>query len=802
MKKGFLELKFNSADSWYNELWLRPVDDKTLGNIKKARSTYSAMEENGVDPREGTKYSFVLDNMRVSMRLFDTDDNDITDEAINHSDNREIPTFWFYKDREDLERLYDIDLDTPDEELEEYDIEEKKEMLFLESANNCTFPTEGYTIRPFVKTIKALKEGKIDRKDFLNFFFRRTLKKSSGLMAIDFYNHCDACNVTVRYPVEWDGEFDFSKVCFPSWDEMVSDKIKLFEKVHLGYETVMVDAVVYDGRMSFGHPEIDDFDENGEELLDALSYQRSEYEAVINYKDLLKKGAYDEDKDDDEFIKQRDGLHKSYNGYIDIHGNFINNEPIDSGEPFNNGIAWVKQNKKTGLIDKNGNFLIKPKTMTYHKFSDGLAWIKVGKNYGFINEAGEIVLEKLPKVGDFHDGLAWVEVNGKYGFINKSGEYVVEPKFDEVGNFIDGHAEVSIKCKYGWIDRTGELLINLDYGYIDDYSDNAVVVYNKCGSKCGLVTDTGRVIVKPKFGEIWLRDNTYALVELNGKWGVIDMEGKTVIKTKYSDLLYLGDDLFAIKTDNGWGIADKSGAIIVEPQFEYFEPFKGCERIWVKINNKWGIIDKVGNYIVKPQFERYVCDYLDYSSEYYRYIFVWSEDKVGLVNSAGAIVIEPQFEKIKDLTSDAGTYFGVKTDGKWGVMDKNCDYTVEPKFDAIDKQDFYSWLWVELDGKVGFIDYTGGCVIPIKFDGLSVVRKGLIRFNLNGKIGFGTLVNGSFKVIIEPRFDDFDNRIDDRLIAVKENGRYGLIDSDGKIIVEPKFTRIDDFSEGLAYAEM
>ncbi|MFK0495250.1 WG repeat-containing protein [Campylobacter coli] len=57
---------------------------------------------------------------------------------------------------------------------------------------------------------------------------------------------------------------------------------------------------------------------------------------------------------------------------------------------------------------------------------------------------------------------------------------------------------------------------------------------------------------------------------------------------------------------------------------------------------------------------------------------------------------------------------------------------------------------------------------------------------LNGKIG---LIDKSGKIVIEPKFDSIWS-FREGLAKVGLNGKYGLIDKSGKIVIEPKFDDI------------
>lgn len=97
-------------------------------------------------------------------------------------------------------------------------------------------------------------------------------------------------------------------------------------------------------------------------------------------------------------------------------------------------------------------------------------------------------------------------------------------------------------------------------------------------------------------------------------------------------------------------------------------------------------------------------------------------------------------------------------------------------------------------GDLEDLKYAGGMsegVIP-------VVRKGerICYYNKDGKLKF-TLdpVNGMEITSVSGIFHD------GRAIICNEEGKYGVIDSDGKVIVEPKYHYIAEYRDGLAIAK-
>src|SRR2546421_11859187 len=64
----------------------------------------------------------------------------------------------------------------------------------------------------------------------------------------------------------------------------------------------------------------------------------------------------------------------------------------------------------------------------------------------------------------------------------------------------------------------------------------------------------------------------------------------------------------------------------------------------------------------------------------------------------------------------------------------------------------------------------------------------------NGKWGY---IDGTGKVVIEPRFSWAEEFSEGLAAFENEDGKYGYIDETGKVVIEPKFDNWTEFSEGL-----
>ena len=134
---------------------------------------------------------------------------------------------------------------------------------------------------------------------------------------------------------------------------------------------------------------------------------------------------------------------------------------------------------------------------------------------------------------------------------------------------------------------------------------------------------------------------------------------------------------------------------------------------------------------------------------------------------------------------------------KYGVMDYNGNVIVEPKYDRLEK--FHEGLAAaEKDGKWGCIDKEGREVIPFKFEdeiwfenGFSIIK------GIDGRYGYINKKGEEFYIKNSEKYDELYKNSDD-LYTVKRNGKKGVINKKGKVIVPIKYDDVDDFHEGMA----
>ncbi len=295
-------------------------------------------------------------------------------------------------------------------------------------------------------------------------------------------------------------------------------------------------------------------------------------------------------------------------------------------------------------------------------------------------------------------------------------------------------------------------------------------------------------------------------------WGVVDEEGRVRIAFKYRSLRYEDnlndeDNLYVCRTDRGYGLVSTSSGEILSTTYSDLTD-EGGERWSVRRNGKMGIV-KVGEANGSFRVETIVpCEYDQVQTinddEYY---FVTNGPLHGLLRWDGKTIIACVYNDI-DLNKYVG-FFSVKRNGQKGLMSKTGEELVPCAFDDCGVIDEH-FLWTRKDNTYGIYSSEGEKVQPCKFSSFFVYegkKKKEVSLSdfaqldqrkhpdlyavVSGKVG--TLDSKKFTTKLPCAYDylsDFATRMkitngvltEQRLAVCRLNGKYGIVNSEGKQI--------------------
>ncbi|MCP3926435.1 MAG: WG repeat-containing protein [Desulfobacterales bacterium] len=305
----------------------------------------------------------------------------------------------------------------------------------------------------------------------------------------------------------------------------------------------------------------------------------------------------------------------------------------------------------------------------------------------------------------------------------------------------------------------------------------------------GIRNFEGKEIIKESCDFIGKLNEGYGRISLNGKWGYINKDGKIIIKTSYDYANDFKDGVAPVKVGNRWFLINQKGKKVSKNGFykvgKYFSkkfvPVKTGERQpWSYLNTENNSIHKIKT----PLYTMYEKIGMIVLSDY--------KNKI-LVDLDGKLVLPYFFPYVWPVNNDR---FIVKAGKKYGVVDKKMKKIIPFIYSKISYLTEYDskkpFFTVKQFNDEGLFDYNGKIVLPTGSGSISQLSKKIFkRWYFDGtktklyKVG---LEKPIFRAgSIERVFPDY--------FTFKNQEKWGVVDTSGKIIIEAKYDKIERGAE-------
>lgn len=212
----------------------------------------------------------------------------------------------------------------------------------------------------------------------------------------------------------------------------------------------------------------------------------------------------------------------------------------------------------------------------------------------------------------------------------------------------------------------------------------------------------------------------------------------------------------------------------LDPFDQKIKPFKE--------NNKYGYKDENGNVIIEPKY--------DYADKFQHDLANISlTNKVALIDRTGKIVIP--FGIYDIIYSFREGMAMVSKSKKFGFIDITGKEKIPCSFDEADF--FRNGLsTVKKNNKEGIIDTSGKAIVPIVYEKIIQMQAfNLIKVKLNGKWGY---INYQGQVFINPQYDELDQPWYGMIMA-KKDGKFGYFNNKGELVIPCKYEQANPFTE-------
>lgn len=299
----------------------------------------------------------------------------------------------------------------------------------------------------------------------------------------------------------------------------------------------------------------------------------------------------------------------------------------------------------------------------------------------------------------------------------------------------------------------------------------------------GFVDTTGREIVGCVYDQLESFRSGLIKALNNNKHYYLDKLGNVAIKIDSLEGRDFIGEIASFFLNGKLGFINKKGQIVQPNKYSDINPFRNPEGIIkVVLNGKHGYIDSVGNERLSAKY-----DELMYKKEC---IIALKNKKYGVLNAKGKEIIPFIYDNV------TGYYDGVicvKLGDNWGIIDLSHRFIVplRLKYDYVAGFD-NGYSVVRKNNKYGIINKKGIEIFPVKYDGIGIFSKeGIAGFRLGDKLGF---VNSDGKIVVPPKYEDAYPMFNG-LSRVKYKGLQGYINVKGEEVITPKYLAASDFSK-------
>jgi hypothetical protein len=355
------------------------------------------------------------------------------------------------------------------------------------------------------------------------------------------------------------------------------------------------------------------------------------------------------------------------------------------------------------------------------------------------------------------------------------------------------------KGKWGIIDKKKKVMVPFEFKQIEE-TPEGLFRLTSLDDKFGLANKQGKIVVAPQYDNLnpYYLGNGLIPVALQDKWGYINLEGKEVIPCKYDAVYQFGRGGIACVEWNGKkGLIDTKNQIVTPFEYDYLNyetiylaSAQDSKYISASQNEKYGMLDIQGRVVIPCVYDSYMYEY---TSSTEQPIFITQlKGKYGAIDKNENVLIPFEYD---ELTYGNG-YYQMKKGQLWGWQNVSTQKAIAPTYQSIDLLTKNVYM-VQENNQYGLVDtHTGNKITAIEYQSMGYLfyqselgdyinyayeDYGLIPAQLNGKWG---LVNMEGKVIVPFELDKvYEFEKDNRAKIVKGN-QTGYLDKTGKVYFE------------------
>ena len=442
----------------------------------------------------------------------------------------------------------------------------------------------------------------------------------------------------------------------------------------------------------------------------------------------------------------------------------------------------IYENNKWGVIDNKGNKIIEP---TYDEMivipdkneSVFICTYDVDYTTGeyktkVLNEKGKTILEDYNKIEALENSTdldVWYEKevlkfeeNGKYGLVDYDGKVVLDAEYSDIYTMPGVENNVNI------------------------VKDNKIGVYNIA---------TNDIVIEPVYTHVVALTNNssdgYIVKDDTGMMGLIAADKKQILQCKYTEIKgFSGIKNYVVTENNIVKLLDENEKVVLDSGYDSIEDVHTSEVV-VKVSGKYGVISKDGTKLINPEYDSLVYAFGNY------YI-AGKDGKFGLIDTSNNVKINFNYI-VMNYAKEAGIFVADKDYENSDIIDSSLNIVLEDVI-VTELNEEYGYFRVRVNDNYKYYNFK----LEEKTNIQVLSTNTLFLFKENGKYGY---VNKNGDVIVDPIYDDATEQNQYGYCAIKKDGLWGVLKSDGTVILTPsvnldEYLYIDFISEYYRYNDL
>ena len=494
------------------------------------------------------------------------------------------------------------------------------------------------------------------------------------------------------------------------------------------------------------------------------------------------------------------------------------------------GFVPATRGRSWGFMNRQGEWVIEPRFGMAMPFRNGVAAVALDKGqelddlldnaeWGLLDTSGRWIREPAPLVpGRFGDPWLLALQHGLQGLLDRDGRWRIAPRFAHEEEWIqlpgmhsgyhEGRLVAATFANHRWVivDRRGRVQQTATFEWLDALGPGrgTGVLTMLDGGRWGIADRQLRLQLPPQLDAEPQRSGSLISAVRNGRTGCLDLSGRWVVPAEFADIQDCREGAVAAATDTGWGIWRAGTGWLLPPQHQ---------AVWPLWSDLWEVQSADGWHIYRlgPRATSAVLlaggPYagIEYATQ--QLSMARRGDRFGPVTEAQPVPAEfpfDEFEARHMKAPDGGAQWltAIRSDGHWGLLDASGRLRLPARFDEIGGT-FDGLVAVAIDGSWGIVDLDGPEVFAPRFAGVMPVTRNVVAFREGSLWG---LADRNGKVLAAPRFAGITQKGYWLLVTLPappgSDGKppaplMGLLDQRGRLVVEPRYRSIEDFSRNL-----